>query len=72
MATRTKEALGKRIARLRRRAELSQVALAAESGISPDSIRKIEQGVTTDLKSSTAIALAAVLGVPVSTVLGVE
>jgi transcriptional regulator with XRE-family HTH domain len=72
MATRQQEALGPRIARLRRAAKLTQVELAAKSALTPDAIRKIEQGVTKDMKSSTVLALADVLDVSVGAVLGVK
>jgi transcriptional regulator with XRE-family HTH domain len=60
-----------RLAELRRKAGLSQHALAERSGVSRPTIARIEGGEQDDTSASTALALAKALGTTVETLLGV-
>jgi transcriptional regulator with XRE-family HTH domain len=52
--------------------DLSQFDLAVKSTVPLNTIQRIEQGVTTDPKASTAIKLAKALGVTIGQLLGTE
>nr|MDT0662507.1 helix-turn-helix domain-containing protein [Micromonospora sp. DSM 115978] len=64
--------LGLRLARARGRRRMSQAQLAAVSGVSVGSIRKLEQQQRHSARLDTVAALAAALDVPMSDLLGVE
>ncbi|MFC4146640.1 helix-turn-helix domain-containing protein [Micromonospora mangrovi] len=61
---------GQRLARIRRKAQLTQEALAEASGVSVDTIRKLEQGVRHSARLDTLHALARPLGVATTALLG--
>ena len=72
MTTRTREQppFGRRLARLRERARLSQQQLAARTGLGYSTVASLEQGSRSDPRLSTLKALATALKVPLLTLIG--
>ncbi len=66
------QTLGERLAQVRRRCSLTQEALADRSGVSVDTIFKLEQGRRKGARLSTLHALARGLGVATAELLGPE
>src|SRR5205814_10400801 len=62
--------IGDRIARLRRRRDLTQERLAEQAGLSVDIVRKLEQGVRRTARLATLNALARALDVEPSVLVG--
>ncbi|WP_373686785.1 helix-turn-helix domain-containing protein [Streptomyces lunaelactis] len=62
--------IGDRVARLRMRRKLTQEGLAERAGLSVDVVRKLEQGVRQTARLTTLNALARVLDVEPSTLVG--
>ncbi|UCM87027.1 helix-turn-helix domain-containing protein [Streptomyces marincola] len=62
--------IGDRIARLRRRRDLTQERLAEQSGLSVDTVRKLEQGQRQTARLATLNALARALDVAPSVLVG--
>ncbi len=60
----TQETLGNYVRRLREEKGISQQQLAASSGVHPQSIGKIERGITTKLNHKTRNGLAHALAIP--------
>lgn len=61
--------LGRRVREARKRAGLTQKELAHRSGVSLSWIRALEQGTYTDTRLETARRIAAVVGVPTTTLI---
>ena len=64
------EYLGDRVRRLRRQARLTQEGLAEHSGLSVDTIRRLEQKPTSSVQLPTLHALASGLGVELTSLVG--
>jgi len=64
--------LGARVRAERKRLKLSQEALARRADVSMNVVARLERGVINDPHVTTLSAVAAALGVPVSTLLGEE
>ncbi|MGX7672186.1 helix-turn-helix domain-containing protein [Plantactinospora sp. DSM 117369] len=62
--------IGEHLARIRRRAELTQEQLAEASSVSVETIRALEQGKRASARMATLARLARALGVPTSALLG--
>ncbi|MFI6819697.1 helix-turn-helix domain-containing protein [Micromonospora sp. NPDC050187] len=65
-----KKTIGDRLRKLRTESTMTQERLAEESGISIETIRKLEQGARSSARLPTLHALARALGVPTTALLG--
>lgn len=71
MANPISKEVGERVRKLRRERSLSQDALAAATGLTPQTIRNLESGATYP-RMATLEKLAGVFEVPVRELLGME